>query len=88
MIPQPTANYVTKYASTPTALPVTGATITPLNHGLSGQPINVYGVLVCDSPEHNYIKYDEVPLDQIYTSSAGSENLYLVFMQQRHRLNA
>lgn len=72
-IPAPTANYVTKYASTPTALPVTGATITPLNHGLGGQPINVYGVLVCDSPEHNYVKYDEVPLDQIYTSAAGGE---------------
>ena len=72
-IPAPTANYVTKYVSTPTALPTTGNAITPLNHALGGQPINVYGVLVCDSPEHNYIKYDEVPLDQIYTSAAGGE---------------
>jgi hypothetical protein len=72
-IPAPTANYVNKYASTATALPTTGNIITPLNHGLGGQPINVYGVLVCDSPEHNYVKYDEVPLDQIYTSAAGGE---------------
>jgi hypothetical protein len=72
-IPLPTANYVNKYASTATALPTTGNMITPLNHGLGGQPINVYGVLVCDSPEHNYVKYDEVPLDQIYTSAAGGE---------------
>ena len=72
-IPAPTANYITKYTSTPTALPTLGNAITPLNHALGGQPINVYGVLVCDSPEHNYVKYDEVPLDQIYTSAATYE---------------
>jgi hypothetical protein len=73
----PTAQVVTKYASTPTALPAAGNAITPLNHGLGGQPINVYGVLVCDTAEHGYVKYDEVPLDQF--STTNSDNEFAVF---------
>jgi hypothetical protein len=72
-IPAPTANYVNKYASTATALPATGNTITPLTHGLGGQPINVYGVLVCVTAEFGYVANDEVPLHQCVTSSANNE---------------
>jgi hypothetical protein len=72
-IPLPTANYVNKYASTATALPAAGAAITPLTHGLGGQPINVYGVLVCVMPEHGYVANDEVPLCQIYRGATDNE---------------
>jgi hypothetical protein len=72
-IPAPTANYVNKYASTATALPAAGNAITPLNHGLGGQPINVYGVLVCVTPEHGYVANDEVPLCQIYRGATDNE---------------
>lgn len=72
-IPAPTANYVNKYASTATALPASGSTITPLNHGLGDKPINVYGVLVCVTPEHGYILNDEVPLCQVVTSNTNNE---------------
>jgi hypothetical protein len=78
-IPAPTANYVNKYASTATALPATGNTITPLNHGLGGQPINVYGVLVCVTPEFGYVANDEVPLDQFDTSSTSNEHPVFYF---------
>lgn len=74
-IPAPTANYVNKYESTATALPAIGSTITPLNHGLGGQPINVYGVLVCIAPEHGYILNDEVPLNQIFVSISDNETV-------------
>ena len=72
-VPAPTANYVNKYVSTATALPAAGNTITPLNHGLGGQPINVYGVLVCITPDHGYVENDEVPLCQIYRGAADNE---------------
>lgn len=77
--PAPTANYVDKYASTATALPALGNAITPLTHGLGGQPINVYGVLVCVTPEHGYILNDEVPLDQFDTSSTSNEHPVFYF---------
>lgn len=70
----PTANYVTKYVSTPTALPAAGSTITPLNHALGGQPINVYGVLVCVTAEHGYIANDEIPLNQLYVTATNNES--------------
>jgi hypothetical protein len=73
-VPLPTANYVNKYASTATALPAAGSAITPLTHGLGGQPINVYGVLVCITPEHGYIANDEVPLCQFFTSQTDNES--------------
>lgn len=73
-IPIPTANYVTKYVSTPTALPAAGSTITPLNHALGGQPINVYGVLVCVTAEHGYIANDEIPLNQLYVTATDNES--------------
>jgi hypothetical protein len=73
-IPLPTtANYVNKYESTATALPATGATITPLTHGLGGQPISVYGVLVCVTAEYGYIANDEIPLNQVVTSTTNNE---------------
>jgi len=72
-IPAPTANYVDKYESTATALPAAGSAITPLTHGLGGQPINVYGVLVCVTPEHGYIAGDEIPLNQLYRVSGSNE---------------
>ena len=72
-IPSPTANYVDKYVSTPTAVPAAGSTITPLNHGLGGQPINVYGVLVCVTGEHGYLANDEIPLNQIYRVAGTNE---------------
>jgi hypothetical protein len=72
-IPAPTANYVNKYESTATALPAVGATITPLTHGLGGQPINVYGVLVCFTAEYGYVANDEIPLNQVVTSSTNNE---------------
>jgi hypothetical protein len=72
-IPAPTANYVDKYASTATALPAAGAAITPLTHGLGGKPINVYGVLVCVTPEHGYVAGDDIPLNQIYRVSGTNE---------------
>jgi len=72
-IPAPTANYVDKYASTATALPAAGATITPLTHGLGGKPINVYGVLVCVTPEHGYVAGDEIPLNQLIRISGTNE---------------
>jgi len=72
-IPLPTANYVNKYASTATALPAVGATITPLTHGLGGQPISVYGVLVCVTAEHGYIANDEIPLNQLIRISGSNE---------------
>ena len=77
--PAPTANYVNKYESTATALPTVGNAITPLNHGLGGQPINVYGVLVCVTPQHGYILNDEVPLDQFDTSSTSNEHPVFYF---------
>ena len=73
-IPIPTANYVTKYVSTPTALPAAGSAITPLNHALGGQPINVYGVLVCVTPDHGYIANDEIPLNQLYVTATDNES--------------
>jgi hypothetical protein len=78
-IPAPTANYVNKYESTATALPATGATITPLTHGLGGQPINVYGVLVCVTAQHGYVAGDEVPLNQFYTSNTSNEHAVFHF---------
>jgi hypothetical protein len=78
-IPAPTANYVDKYASTATALPGTGAAITPLTHGLGGQPINVYGVLVCVTAQHGYVAGDEVPLNQFYTSNTSNEHAVFHF---------
>ena len=72
-IPDPTANYVNKYASTATALPAAGNTITQLTHGLGGQPINVYGVLVCVTAEYGYVANDEIPLCQVVTSSTNNE---------------
>jgi hypothetical protein len=72
-IPSPTANYVDKYVSTATALPAAGSAITPLTHGLGGQPINVYGVLVCVTPEHGYIADDEIPLNQLIRISDTNE---------------
>lgn len=72
-IPSPTANYVDKYVSTATALPTAGNAITPLNHGLGGQPINVYGVLVCVTGEHGYVQDDEIPLCQVVTSNTNNE---------------
>jgi hypothetical protein len=73
-IPLPTtANYVNKYESTATALPATGATITPLTHGLGGQPISVYGVLVCVTAEYGYVANDEIPLCQVVTSTTNNE---------------
>jgi hypothetical protein len=72
-IPAPTANYVNKYASTATALPSAGNAITPLTHGLGGQPIDVYGVLVCVTPDHGYVANDEVPLCQIYRGATDNE---------------
>jgi hypothetical protein len=72
-IPIPTSNYVNKYESTATALPATGATITPLTHGLGGQPISVYGVLVCVTGEYGYVAGDEIPLCQVVTSSTNNE---------------
>lgn len=77
--PAPTANYVVKYASTATALPAVGNAITPLTHGLGGKPINVYGVLICLTPEHGYILNDEVPLDQFDTSSTSNEHPVFYF---------
>lgn len=77
--PAPTANYVNKYESTATALPALGNAITPLTHGLGGQPINVYGVLVCVTPQHGYILNDEVPLDQFDTSSTSNEHPVFYF---------
>jgi hypothetical protein len=73
-IPAPTANYVNKYASTATALPAAGNAITPLNHGLGGHPINVYGVLVCVTAEHGYVAGDEIPLSQIYVTFSNNES--------------
>ena len=72
-IPAPTTNYVDKYASTATALPAAGNTITPLNHGLGGKPINVYGVLICVTAEFGYVANDEIPLNQVVTSSTNNE---------------
>jgi hypothetical protein len=72
-IPAPTANYVNKYTSTATALPAAGNAITPLTHGLGGQPINVYGVLVCVTGEHGYLANDEIPLNQLYRVSGTNE---------------
>ena len=77
--PAPTANYVNKYESTATALPAVGNAITPLTHGLGGQPINVYGVLVCVTPQHGYVANDEVPLDQFDTSSTSNEHPVFYF---------
>ena len=77
--PAPTANYVNKYESTATALPGVGNAITPLTHGLGGQPINVYGVLVCVTPQHGYVANDEVPLDQFDTSSTSNEHPVFYF---------
>lgn len=77
-IPAPTANYVNKYESTATALPASGSTITPLNHGLGGQPINVYGVLVCVTGEHGYLANDEVPLSQFFVSISDNETVAFV----------
>jgi hypothetical protein len=71
--PAPIANYVDKYESTATALPTFGNAITPLTHGLGGQPINVYGVLVCVTPQHGYILNDEIQLNQVYNVSGSNE---------------
>lgn len=73
-IPFPTTRTVLKYTSAEIALPTAGNTITALNHNLSGQPINVYGVLVCKTPEHGYILNDEIPLSQVYTSATNNES--------------
>lgn len=72
-IPAPTANYVNKYTSTATGLPTAGNAITPLTHGLGGQPINVYGVLVCVTAEHGYVENDEIPLNQLIRVSGTNE---------------
>ena len=64
---------VIKYASAQITLPAVGAAITPLNHGLSGQPINVYGVLVCVIGERGYIANDELPLSQVYHVTSSNE---------------
>ena len=63
----------TKFVSAQIALPAAGNTITPLNHSLGGQPINVYGVLVCDTAEFGYVANDEIPLSQVFTSNANNE---------------
>lgn len=72
-IPFPVTRTVLKYVSAEIALPTAGNAITPLNHNLSGQPINVYGVLVCKTAEHSYVLNDEIPLSQVYTSSTNNE---------------
>lgn len=72
-IPFPTTRTVLKYTSAEIALPAAGNAITPLNHNLSGQPINVYGVLVCKTAERNYIEGDEIPLHQVYSVNADNE---------------
>jgi hypothetical protein len=69
----PSANIVNKYTSAEIALPAVGVAITPLAHGLLGKPINVYAVLICKTPEHNYILDDEIPIDQVYNSNADNE---------------
>ena len=62
-----------KYVSAKIALPAAGNTITPLNHSLAGQPINGYGVLVCETAEFGYVANDEIPLNQVVTSSTNNE---------------
>jgi len=69
----PTANVVNKYTSAEITLPAAGAVITPLVHGLGGQPINVYGVLVCKIAERGYILGDEIPLCQVYNVNSDNE---------------
>lgn len=69
----PTANVVNKYTSAEIVLPAIGGSITPLAHGLLGHPINVYGVLVCKTPERGYILDDEIPLSQVYHVSGSNE---------------
>ena len=69
----PTANVVNKYTSAEIVLPAAGGSITPLAHGLMGHPINVYGVLVCKTPERGYILDDEIPLSQVYHVSGSNE---------------
>lgn len=73
-VPFPVTRTVLKYVSAEIALPTAGNAITPLNHNLGGQPINVYGVLVCKTAEHNYVAGDEIPLHQVYTTSSDNEN--------------
>lgn len=79
-IPAPTANYVNKYTSTATALPTAGSAVTPLTHGLGGQPLMVRGVLVCVTADLNYVAGDEVDIQAAFTSSGNNEfpvfNLY------------
>jgi hypothetical protein len=72
--PTTITGYTAKYESTATALPAAGAAITPLTHGLGGKPINVYGVLVCITPENGYVAGDEVPLCQFFTSHDDNES--------------
>jgi hypothetical protein len=69
----PTANVVNKYTSAEIVLPAAGGSITPLAHGLMGHPINVYGVLVCKTPERGYILDDEIPLSQVYRGADDNE---------------
>jgi hypothetical protein len=79
-IPAPTANYVNKYTSTATALPAAGSAVTPLTHGLGGQPLMIRGVLVCVTTDLNYVAGDEVDIQAAFTSSGNNEfpvfNLY------------
>ena len=79
-IPAPTANYVNKYTSTATALPTAGSAVTPLTHGLGGQPLMIRGVLVCVTADLNYVAGDEVDIQAAFTSSGNNEfpvfNLY------------
>jgi hypothetical protein len=71
--PATITGYTAKYVSAQLALPTVGTTITPLTHGLGGQPINVYGVLVCFTAEYGYVANDEIPLNQVVTSSTNNE---------------
>jgi hypothetical protein len=71
-IPYPTANFVNKYVSAEIAIPNIGTAITPLNHGLNGQPINLHAVLRCKTAELGYLVNQEIPVSQVWISSTGN----------------
>jgi hypothetical protein len=75
-IPYPTANFVNKYVSAEIAIPPhTSPIMTPLNHGLGGQPIMLYAVLRCVDAggDAGYNQGEEVPIETFYVQDGNSD---------------
>lgn len=59
--------------STPEAVPAAGSSVS-VNHGLGSTPSYVEWRLICITAEFGFVKDQEVPISQIYTSATGNES--------------